>query len=156
LVRKIIQEKCQISDYFPDYKTFQMPKKLDQHLIIDNENEEVTRTKFFILDMFIKITNEPLRDAFAKVAQYESSNHNNNNINNNDQQLITKPDAMIKLNVSETRIRYLYKNSQEECLNGKFCIPYFTCAVDTNNMKRVFRACSSILKKAHLEKSGLI
>ena len=38
----------------------------------------------------------------------------------------------------------------------KFCIPYFTCAVDTENIKRVFKACNNILQKEHLEKTGLI
>ena len=54
------------------------------------------------------------------------------------------------------RIVQSYQEAHEELAGGKFCIPYFTCAVDTENIKRVFKACSHILKKEHLEKSGLL
>jgi hypothetical protein len=56
----------------------------------------------------------------------------------------------------ERQLKQSYREAQEELVNGKFCIPYFTCAVDTENIKRVFKACSHILKKEHLEKSGLL
>lgn len=48
------------------------------------------------------------------------------------------------------------KNEKDKFLDSKFCIPYFTCAVDTDNIKRVFKACGHILKREHLEKIGLI
>ena len=38
----------------------------------------------------------------------------------------------------------------------KFCLPYFTCAVDTENVKRVFKGCRNILRREHLIKTGLI
>ena len=54
------------------------------------------------------------------------------------------------------QLRLAYTEAEEESLSGKFCIPYFTCAVDPETLKRVFKACSHILKKEHLEKSGLL
>ena len=46
--------------------------------------------------------------------------------------------------------------NEDSYTESKFCIPYFTTAVDTDNIKKVFKACSHILKKEHLEKCGLI
>jgi hypothetical protein len=54
------------------------------------------------------------------------------------------------------QLKKSYREAREESVNGKFCIPYFTCAIDTDNIKRVFKACSHILKKEHLENSGLL
>lgn len=39
---------------------------------------------------------------------------------------------------------------------SKFCMPYFTCAVDTENIRRVFKSCRSILRKENIIKSGLM
>ncbi len=39
---------------------------------------------------------------------------------------------------------------------NKFCMPYFTCAVDTENIRRVFKSCRSILRKENIIKSGLM
>ena len=37
---------------------------------------------------------------------------------------------------------------------SRFCMPYFTCAVDTENIRRVFKSCRSILRKENMIKSG--
>jgi guanine nucleotide-binding protein G(olf) subunit alpha len=46
--------------------------------------------------------------------------------------------------------------SEQSLMSSKFCIPYFTTAIETENIKKIFKACSHILKKEHLEKCGLI
>lgn len=51
---------------------------------------------------------------------------------------------------------YSSSKMEESFLDSKFCIPYFTTAISTENIKKVFKACSHILKKEHLEKCGLI
>ena len=58
-------------------------------------------------------------------------------------------------NEKRDKIEKSYKLA-EEAINLKLFIPYFTCAVDTENIKRVFNACSHILSKEHLEKAGVL
>ncbi len=52
------------------------------------------------------------------------------------------------------RYRPSIGSGQEEY--NKFCMPYFTCAVDTENIRRVFKSCRSILRKENIIKSGLM
>ena len=67
-VEKIVQQNCKLEDYFPDYKFYQLPSKIDKHLTVPNEHPEITRAKMFILELFIQITNEKLIDSMVKVA----------------------------------------------------------------------------------------
>lgn len=105
LVKKIVEDGSKLEEYFPSYKYFETPQRLEQAFCVANENPEVTKAKMFILEQFLIITMSSDSNAFA---------------------------------------------------DTKFCIPYFTTAVDTSNIKKVFKACSHILKKEHLEKCGLI
>jgi guanine nucleotide-binding protein G(s) subunit alpha len=207
-VKKIVEENFKLSDYFPAYNSFQMPDKINKHLFIADEHPEVTRSRMFILEQFISITNERLCDAMNKVISYETNTINRNqaesvkeklyqvpgepNANTSQQPLVinsttsqnesnqidgqsskeenpkSTDDTQIgeELTLSRTnkkyekllrrQIRESYKEAEEENMSGKFCIPYFTCAVDSDNIKRVFKACSHILKKEHLEKCGLL
>ena len=67
-VDKIVQQNCKLEDYFPDFKFYQTPSKIDKHLTVPNEHPEITRAKMFILELFIQITNEKLIDSMVKVA----------------------------------------------------------------------------------------
>jgi GTPase SAR1 family protein len=199
-VKKIVEENFKLGDYFPEYSLFQMPNKINKHLFIPDEHPEVTKSRMFILEQFINITNERLCDAMSRVFSYESKIINRvESVNEKDRvtgELANKPSQLlvadstanqqafqnsIQENLKSTsdnqiaqelinnqtstkryekilrrQIRESYKEAEEENMSGKFCIPYFTCAVDTDNIKRVFKACSHILKKEHLEKCGLL
>jgi hypothetical protein len=73
-VEKIVQQNCKLEDYFPDYKFYQLPSKIDKHLTVPNEHPEITRAKMFILELFIQITNEKLIDSMVKVATKSDDN----------------------------------------------------------------------------------
>lgn len=191
-VKKIVEENCKLEDYFPDYKYYEPQNPIDRCLNVHDEHREVTRAKMYILDQFIKITNEKLTDAMAIIAKHETNYSRTSNASNVRLNPITlyaqienHPGA-IQLNGDcacddsteknfnpitatnhyqtssdyekklQKQLKRSYREAKEISANGKFCIPYFTCAVDTENMKRVFKACSHILKKEHLEKCGLL
>lgn len=198
LVKKIVEEGCKLEDYFPEYEYYKAPLHIDKHLRVVDEHPEVTRAKMFILEQFVKITNEQLSEAMHRIndenLNNNFSNHNNNNNHHSAQKTnkcqevdnenektnriensgypmksksnnSTKENRYVRYtypsesNTYEKKLRQLrnsYKEAEQESISGKFCIPYFTCAVDTDNIKRVFKACSHILKKEHLEKCGLL
>jgi len=37
-----------------------------------------------------------------------------------------------------------------------FCYPHFTCAVDTENIRRVFNDCRDIIQRMHLRQYELL
>ena len=37
-----------------------------------------------------------------------------------------------------------------------YCYPHYTCAVDTENIRRVFEDCKDIIQRSHLAKYGMI
>jgi GTPase SAR1 family protein len=222
-VKKILADNYKLEDYFPEFKAYETPAQIDKHLVTPNEHPEITRAKMFILEEFIKITNESLSEAMYKVSHYHEEN-SVNTVSNKSQSvginskinsslvsrnpsesnqeefvkkttkshsesqiLVNKKTASFASSVSisneeinglteqqkcnykdrsrsssniesklQRQLKQTYREAQDEIANGKFCIPYFTCAVDTENIKRVFKACSHILKKEHLEKSGLL
>jgi hypothetical protein len=136
LVQKITSGQCKFEEYFPDYKNYKPSNGLCKNFKIDNEDPEVTRAKLFILELFIDITHEDFEEAINTLR--ENENDAKNESKNYD-------------------IFYEYNDINTYQTNfKKFCIPYFTCAVDTENIKRVFKACNNILQKEHLEKTGLI
>ncbi|CAF0938710.1 unnamed protein product [Brachionus calyciflorus] len=150
-IKKIIEENCQLGDYFPEFDSYQIPKKFSPELYIENENPEVTRARLFIYEQFINITEEKLIDSIRTFAMNEAESIRNNSED--------KLDESLNSNL-EYRIFEQFKKSFHgfdlNKSNEKFCIPYTTCAIDTENINRVFNGCKEILKKEHLEKSGLI
>lgn len=89
----------------------------------------------FILEQFINITNERLEDSMEIVSRYEAK-------------LVARAADAIEAadELDFTKIR-LPSPPISEYGSYKFCIPYFTCALDTDYIRRVFKACSYILKK---------
>lgn len=157
LVKKITSGQCKLEDYFPDFKDYKPSSAFCKSFKMDNEEAEVTRAKLFILELFIDITHEELEDAVNLLRETEKQEEDRELKNNDDE---------------ENNVEYTHNNRNRSKNNDiyyefndvgtyqthfkKFCIPYFTCAVDTENIKRVFKACNNILQKEHLEKTGLI
>jgi hypothetical protein len=130
----------------------------------------------FILELFIQITNEKLIDSMVKVATKSDDNSilpiqnffsNKSDLDFNLDELPTQ--IFEKLNLSKISdakkkkktslsdvITYNYHLNPYETINGKFFVPYFCCALDSENMRRIFNASSHILIKEHLITSGLI
>lgn len=148
-VKKILHENFKLEDFFPEFKQFEMPKKICRELLIENENPEVTRARLFIHEQFANIANETLFDSIQTFAinEAESIRKGEENILSDDENLENKIFEQFKKS---------YFGFKMDKVSGKFCIPYTTCAIDTENINRVFNGCKEILKKEHLEKSGLI
>ena len=70
-----------------------------------------------------------------------------NNINSQNIHKVKNIEHLIKIN---------YRHDPNDIFRSKFCIPYFCCAIDSENMKRIFQASSHILIKEHLVNSGLM
>ncbi len=73
-VDKILNQNFKLEDYFPEFKYYETPTKIDKHLTVHNEHPEITRAKMFILELFIQITNEKLIDSMVKVATKSDDN----------------------------------------------------------------------------------
>ena len=153
LVQKITSGQCKLEDYFSEFKDYKPSNGLCKNFKIDNADPEVTRAKLFILELFIDITHEEFEDAINNLKETENKEEDSN------QALATNlVDNNSNPNKSKNYdIFYEFNDIMTYQTNfKKFCIPYFTCAVDTENIKRVFKACNNILQKEHLEKTGLI
>ena len=175
-VDKILNQNFKLEDYFPEFKYYETPTKIDKHLTVHNEHPEITRAKMFILELFIQITNEKLIDSMVKVATKSDDNSilpvqnffsNKSDLDFNLDELPCQ--IFEKLNLSKISdakkkkktslsdvITYNYHLNPHDTINGKFFVPYFCCALDSENMRRIFNASSHILIKEHLITSGLI
>ncbi|CAB4018809.1 guanine nucleotide-binding G(s) subunit alpha-like, partial [Paramuricea clavata] len=95
---KVRAGKSKIEDYFPDFARYRTPPDATAE---PDDDEQVTRAKYFIRDEFLRISTA-----------------------NGD---------------------------------GKhYCYPHFTCAVDTENIRRVFNDCRDIIQRMHLRQYELL
>jgi hypothetical protein len=151
LVQKITSDQCKLEEFFPEFKDYKPSSGFCKNFKIENEDPEVTRAKLFILELFIDITHEEFEDAINNLKETENQDSN---------QALTPNIVDNNINPNKSKnydIFYEYNDIMTYQTNfKKFCMPYFTCAVDTENIKRVFKACNNILQKEHLEKTGLI
>ncbi len=141
-VEKILCETIQLEEFFPDYNQYIMPDHVNKAYRVEDENPAVTRAKLFVLKKFIDITYESADTEKEKEFLQSASTIVS----------AVKQDASNRLRRSfETNNIYATRTKAK-----KFCIPYFTCAVDTDNIQRVFKGCCNILQREHLEKFGLL
>lgn len=152
LAEKIQSGTCKLETYFPEFKDYKLPKNLKKKFIVENEHPDVTRAKMFILEKFMDITYETLTKNMSEIKKksFEETNLHNS--------ISTHHSSIDNPRLPSNRDIFYNVSSESTYSNSikKFCIPYFTVGVDTENIKRVFKACNSILQKEHLEKSGLI
>ncbi|XP_032741347.1 guanine nucleotide-binding protein G(olf) subunit alpha isoform X1 [Rattus rattus] len=98
LAEKVLAGKSKIEDYFPEYANYTVPEDATPDA---GEDPKVTRAKFFIRDLFLRISTATG--------------------------------------------------------DGKhYCYPHFTCAVDTENIRRVFNDCRDIIQRMHLKQYELL
>ncbi|KAF6040144.1 hypothetical protein EB796_001537 [Bugula neritina] len=97
LTEKILAGKL-IEDYFPAYSRYILPSDASH---APNEDERVTKAKFFIRDEFLRI-------------------------------------------------------STASGDGRHYCYPHFTCAVDTDNIRKVFNDCRDIIQRMHLRQYELL
>lgn len=95
---KVLAQKSRIEEYFPDYVRYRTPDDATRE---PDEEDEVTRAKYFIRDEFLRIS----------TATGEGKH---------------------------------------------YCYPHFTCAVDTENIRRVFNDCRDIIQRMHLRQYELL
>lgn len=98
LKEKIMSRKSKLEDYFPSFGTYRIPEDAVRE---DDDNDDVTRAKYFIRDEFLRIS----------TATGEGKH---------------------------------------------YCYPHFTCAVNTENIKRVFNDCRDIIQRMHLRQYELL
>nr|8IW1_A Chain A, Guanine nucleotide-binding protein G(i) subunit alpha-1,Guanine nucleotide-binding protein G(olf) subunit alpha [Homo sapiens] len=98
LAEKVLAGKSKIEDYFPEYANYTVPEDATPDA---GEDPKVTRAKFFIRDLFLRISTATG--------------------------------------------------------DGKhYCYPHFTCAVDTENARRIFNDCRDIIQRMHLKQYELL
>lgn len=47
-------------------------------------------------------------------------------------------------------------NYVEPSRGTRLCFPHFTCAVDTNHMRRIFDDCRTVIQRIHLQRFGIL
>uniref|UniRef100_A0A672T6F0 GNAS complex locus n=1 Tax=Sinocyclocheilus grahami TaxID=75366 RepID=A0A672T6F0_SINGR len=52
--------------------------------------------------------------------------------------------------------KIIKKISTESGTDKHYCYPHFTCAVDTENIRRVFNDCRDIIQRMHLRQYELL
>lgn len=98
LKEKINEGKFKLESYFPEFKGYQPPSNAKKD---DDDNTETLRAKYFIRDMFLRVT-------------------------------------------------------MQAQVDHKYVYPYFTTAIDTQNIKRVFSSCKDIIQRLHLKQYDLL
>lgn len=54
-------------------------------------------------------------------------------------------------------VRFFFQRISTASGDGKhYCYPHFTCAVDTENIRRVFNDCRDIIQRMHLRQYELL
>lgn len=137
---KILYGDSKLEKHFPEYKNFKPSNGLNHHYKVKNEHVEVTQAKLFILEMFINITKESYLNAVNELRIY---------YNETDEKSLKLINHDIYYNISR-------KYWNQPCFSKKVCIPYFTSTIAEDNLKKLLKACNSILQKEHLERTGLI
>ncbi|KAH9629088.1 hypothetical protein HF086_008537 [Spodoptera exigua] len=57
---------------------------------------------------------------------------------------------------NKARVDYIQRISTASGDGKHYCYPHFTCAVDTENIKRVFNDCRDIIQRMHLRQYELL
>uniref|UniRef100_A0A1I8FFS9 Guanine nucleotide-binding protein G(s) subunit alpha n=1 Tax=Macrostomum lignano TaxID=282301 RepID=A0A1I8FFS9_9PLAT len=52
--------------------------------------------------------------------------------------------------------RSVLESERKRCASQHYCYPHFTCAVDTENIRRVFKDCRDIIQRMHLRQYELL
>ena len=60
------------------------------------------------------------------------------------------------LNIQVTNVNLLQRISTASGDGKHYCYPHFTCAVDTENIRRVFNDCRDIIQRMHLRQYELL
>lgn len=48
------------------------------------------------------------------------------------------------------------ETTKKSSSSSRLCFPHFTCAVDTNHMRKIFEDCRTVIQRIHLERFGII
>ncbi|XP_009584192.1 PREDICTED: guanine nucleotide-binding protein G(olf) subunit alpha, partial [Fulmarus glacialis] len=138
LAEKVLAGKSKIEDYFPEYVHYTVPEDATPDA---GEDPKVTRAKFFIRDEFL-VTG--LHKAWICVKITTMALH----------PLKLYPAvALVLANLKHVIRRILEGGSGD---GRHYCYPHFTCAVDTENIRRVFNDCRDIIQRMHLRQYELL
>lgn len=135
LAEKIKAGKHKLEDYFPEFARYQTP--VEPGVVADpSEPPDVIRAKYFIRDEFLvsdgldheRISRFLISEAFFAF-------------------------AFLPLLLF---FFFLQRISTASGDGKHYCYPHFTCAVDTENIKRVFNDCRDIIQRMHLRQYELL
>lgn len=126
LAEKIKAGKSRLEEYFADFTRYQTPVDATSE---PSDHPEVVRAKYFIRDEFL------VSFSFLNIKWFILFPH-----------CFSQP--------------ILYSDFQRISTasgDGKhYCYPHFTCAVDTENIRRVFNDCRDIIQRMHLRQYELL
>ncbi|KAK2496021.1 hypothetical protein MC885_003397 [Smutsia gigantea] len=129
LAEKVLAGKSKIEDYFPEYANYTVPE--------DANCSYVKETQLQILLFFIKM----LPEFFSKNEWGGGS-------------IPTFPGEVAQ--APNTVALFLQRISTATGDGKHYCYPHFTCAVDTENIRRVFNDCRDIIQRMHLKQYELL
>ncbi|KAK2110242.1 hypothetical protein P7K49_009988 [Saguinus oedipus] len=131
LAEKVLAGKSKIEDYFPEFARYTTPEDATPE---PGEDPRVTRAKYFIRDEFLAgqqpslVVGVPTGD---RVVPGEG--------------------------VTDESLRLCSQRISTASGDGRhYCYPHFTCAVDTENIRRVFNDCRDIIQRMHLRQYELL
>ncbi|KAM8822981.1 guanine nucleotide-binding protein G(olf) subunit alpha-like isoform 1-T2 [Spinachia spinachia] len=136
LADKILAGKSKLEDYFPEYSNYQVSAEAVPDA---DEDPQVTRAKFFIRDEFlVKKKKKSLLSTFQGLGPSTCLS-------------LTDFCPVCLSNLSD------YQRISTASGEGKhYCYPHFTCAIDTENIRRVFNDCRDIIQRMHLRQYELL
>ncbi|XP_035802970.1 guanine nucleotide-binding protein G(olf) subunit alpha-like isoform X1 [Amphiprion ocellaris] len=129
LAEKILAGKSKLEDYFPEYTNYQVP--------VDGKNTHTYQHIHVLTHMLHVNTPADITDSVIPAV----------------------PDADEDPKVTRAKffIRDEFLRISTASGDGKhYCYPHFTCAVDTENIRRVFNDCRDIIQRMHLRQYELL
>lgn len=129
LAEKIKAGKSRLEDYFAEFTRYQTPMDATPD---PGEDPPVIRAKYFIRDEFL----------VCYCCQRYS--------------FIDKMLLLLCVILMDFILLGLQRISTASGEGKHYCYPHFTCAVDTENIRRVFNDCRDIIQRMHLRQYELL
>jgi len=130
LAEKIQAGKSRLEDYFAEFTRYQTPMDATPD---PGEDPPVIRAKYFIRDEFLVCCRD--------VPTYNYP---------------CQSDIVFRPILTNCLLLGLQRISTASGEGKHYCYPHFTCAVDTENIRRVFNDCRDIIQRMHLRQYELL
>ncbi|XP_066443329.1 guanine nucleotide-binding protein G(s) subunit alpha isoform X2 [Eleutherodactylus coqui] len=145
LAEKVLAGKSKIEDYFPDFGRYTTP---DDAIPEPGEDPRVTRAKYFIRDEFL---GRDQRGVPSRVVSRVVQSGGGRAARRSDEP--PRKDRRGRPSPPQPGPKRISTASGD---GRHYCYPHFTCAVDTENIRRVFNDCRDIIQRMHLRQYELL